>query len=254
MILGKKKKEHVTFDRMADKPIRINKKSFIDKNIKYKNSNQGKVVPQRINDRLSSIYWIGGSPCCGKSTIAEMLVEEYGFELYKCDDYLDRYTDIGFDNGDAIMKKIKSMNIDETWLRDVNEQVEDEFEFYRQALKTILEDLQNNYKENNILVEGAAILPEFVEKLGIDKNHYICIVPIKKFQIEKYSKREWVKHYLASCSDPVKAFENWMERDAKYAEIVSQKAKDCRLNNIIVDGNSSVEENYLRVKQLFQLV
>lgn len=45
-----------------------------------------------------------------------------------------------------------------------------------------------------------------------------------------------------------------MEKDAKYAEIVSQKAKDCRLNNIIVDGNSSVEENYLRVKQLFQLV
>ncbi len=49
MILGKKKKEHVTFDRMADKPIRINKKSFIDrnmdKNVKYKNSNQDKVVP-----------------------------------------------------------------------------------------------------------------------------------------------------------------------------------------------------------------
>lgn len=49
MILGKKKKEHVTFDGMVDKPIRINKKSFIDKNmnknIKYKNSNQGKVVP-----------------------------------------------------------------------------------------------------------------------------------------------------------------------------------------------------------------
>lgn len=49
MILGKKKKEHVTFDRMVDKPIKINKKSFIDrnmnKNIKDKNSNQGKVVP-----------------------------------------------------------------------------------------------------------------------------------------------------------------------------------------------------------------
>lgn len=45
-----------------------------------------------------------------------------------------------------------------------------------------------------------------------------------------------------------------MERDAKYAEIVSQKAKDYELNNIIVDGNSLVEENYLRVKQLFKLV
>lgn len=35
-------------------------------------------------------YWIGGSPCCGKSTISEMLIKEFGFDMYKCDDHLDR--------------------------------------------------------------------------------------------------------------------------------------------------------------------
>ena len=38
----------------------------------------------------------------------------------------------------------------------------------------------------------------------------------------EYSKREWVKHYSSGCSEPIKAFENWMERDIKYAEIVKQ--------------------------------
>lgn len=44
--LGKKKKEHVTFDRMADKRMRINKKAFINelisKNINHVNRKKGK--------------------------------------------------------------------------------------------------------------------------------------------------------------------------------------------------------------------
>lgn len=200
------------------------------------------------------IYWIGGSPCCGKSTISEMLVKEFGFEMYKCDDHLDRYTEIGFEKGAEIMKKVKSMNLDETWLRDVSEQVEDEFEFYRESLKIIVEDLEKNYKGKSVLVEGAAILPEFIKNNDIDKINYICMVPTKEFQIDKYSKREWVKYYLQGCSDTKKAFKNWMERDAQYAEIVKRNANNYGMKVIVVDGSKSIEDNYLIVKQLFGLV
>lgn len=41
IVMGKKKKEHVTFDHMADKRIRINKKSFIKTKT---NKNQYKLV------------------------------------------------------------------------------------------------------------------------------------------------------------------------------------------------------------------
>jgi hypothetical protein len=33
----------------------------------------------------------------------------------------------------------------------------------------MMEDLQNNYKEKSILVEGAVILPEFIKNLDINK-------------------------------------------------------------------------------------
>lgn len=33
------------------------------------------------------IYWIGGSPCSGKSTIAEILAEKHDFTVFKCDDF-----------------------------------------------------------------------------------------------------------------------------------------------------------------------
>lgn len=199
------------------------------------------------------VYWIGGSPCCGKSTISEMLVSEFGFEMYRCDDHLDRYTEIGIENGVEIMKKFKCMNLDETWLRDVKEQVEDEVEFYREVLKIIVGDLEKNYKGKSVLVEGAVILPEFIKNNGIDNSNYICMVPTKEFQIDKYSKREWVKYYLQGCSDTKKAFENWMERDVMYAKIVKRDADNYGMNVIVVDDSKSIDENYLVVKQLFAL-
>lgn len=200
------------------------------------------------------VYWIGGSPCCGKSTISEMLVRDFGFEMYKCDDYLERYTEIGFKNNSDIMKKVKSMNVDETLLRDVYEQIEDEFEFYRESFKIILDDLRKNYKGKCVLVEGAAILPELIKDNNIDINHYICIVPTREFQIDKYSKRTWINHYLKDCSDKKKAFENWMERDAEYAKIIKKQANNYDMNVLVVDSSKSIEYNYLMVKRLFNLL
>lgn len=204
---------------------------------------------------LTNIYWIGGSPCCGKSTISELLVKEFGFVLYKCDDHLERYIEEGAAAGIDIMKKYKSMNMDEIWLhREVEEQVQDELEYYRHALKIIKEELIRNYSGKNVLVEGASILPEFIKNEGIDHNKYVCIVPTKEFQVDKYSKREWVKGYLSNCTDPKKAFKNWMERDAKFAQIVTKNANDYKMNVITVDGYKSIDENYLKVRQIFGLV
>jgi uridine kinase len=206
-----------------------------------------------LEEAFKNFYWIGGSPCSGKSTISEMLISEYGFELYKCDEFLDKYIDIGAKNKISIMKKYKSMTLDEIWLRDVKTLVEDEFEFYKYASKIIKNDLRTDFSYKRVIIEGAAIIPDLIKKLQINKNKYICIVPTKKFQIDNYSKREWVKHYLSTCSNSNKAFENWMNRDALFAKIVLQKAKNFNFNTLLVNGKKSIEEIYLYVKKLFEL-
>ena len=40
---------------------------------------------------MEGLYIIGGSPCSGKSTIAEMIAEKYDFNYFKVDDYLEQY-------------------------------------------------------------------------------------------------------------------------------------------------------------------
>ena len=41
---------------------------------------------------MTNIYFIGGSPCSGKSTVAEILAEKYDLYYFKVDDFLEEYT------------------------------------------------------------------------------------------------------------------------------------------------------------------
>ena len=57
-------------------------------------------------------YYIGGSPCSGKSTIAEALSEKYNLHYFKVDDYLDRYMKLGATNKNEICKKLGEKGVD----------------------------------------------------------------------------------------------------------------------------------------------
>lgn len=98
-------------------------------------------------NKYKNIYWIGGSPCAGKTSISEMLLEKYDFELYRCDDYLDKHLKIGVNRNYPIMSKLNKMNCDEIWMRPIDLQVYEEFEYYKEEFKQILEELKKYSKE-----------------------------------------------------------------------------------------------------------
>ncbi len=79
--MGRKKKEHITFDRMADKRFRINKKAYIHDIIKKPGNKTGDGFKSERDWDRQDIYWIGGSPYGGKSTVTEILAERYGFDV-----------------------------------------------------------------------------------------------------------------------------------------------------------------------------
>ncbi len=54
---------------------------------------------------MNNIYYIGGSPCSGKSTVAEILSEKYDLYYFKVDDFLDKYAKQGTQNGSPIAVK-----------------------------------------------------------------------------------------------------------------------------------------------------
>lgn len=198
-------------------------------------------------------YYIGGSPCSGKSTIAEILSKRYDLYYFKVDDFLEQYTQRGALSGYEICKKQKEMNAEQIWMREPLLQCREEIIFYNEIFDYIVEHLEQIRSKSGIITEGAAYLPELMKKLNIPYNRYISITPTEEFQVIHYRKREWVPYVLQECSDKEKAFCNWMDRDVLFAKEVQRQCKEQQYMSIVNNGEMDIDELVIKVTQHFGL-
>lgn len=85
-------------------------------------------------------------------------------------------------------------------------------------------------------------------------NKGVWITPTAGFQIEQYTKRDWVQTILKECQDPNQAFQNWMQRDITFAQFIHKEAQDRDLKSIVVDGSRTLEQNLVMVEEHFKLM
>lgn len=196
------------------------------------------------------VLFIGGSPCSGKSTVAERISKEYGSYYFKVDDFLSEFTNIAAEKGYPTCKNSVTMTSDEIWMRDPLIQCEDEFLIYDEISELVFEYLEK-IDADFIVTEGAAYTPNVMEKYR--KKEYITIIPTPDFQISHYKEREWVPYILEGCSDKQQAFNNWMERDILFAQQVKVECEKNIVPCIVNDGFRSRDEIFSIVKELFHL-
>lgn len=188
------------------------------------------------------IYYIGGSPCSGKSTVAEAIAKKYGLHYFKVDDRLERYMQMGAADGKAFCAKARTMTPEEIWMRDPQVQCDEELQIYEEIFPYILADLGAMDGCSGIITEGAAYLPVLAKGCGIPSGRYLSITPTEDFQISHYRQREWVPYVLEGCSDKTAAFDNWMRRDVLFAKAVRQQCEALGYASLITDGKKTAEE------------
>jgi len=151
------------------------------------------------------------------------------------------------------VSKFRGVFFETPWMRQVDVQVDEEFEFYRERFEMILDDLQALKTDSNIIVEGAALLPELLNGINVDFENILYMIPTREFQYQKYSEREFIHYILKDCDDPTQAFNNWMERDVQFGEKVTSQANLYGYKTMIVDGSKTEEETFLMIKKLMQI-
>ena len=196
------------------------------------------------------VLFIGGSPCSGKSTVAELISKEYGAFYYKVDEQLGELIKTAADNEGTACRKISCMSADEIWMRTPDIQCAEEFQIYSEIAPYFFGRI-NEIDSGLIIAEGAAYTPQVMQFCGMD--NYITMIPTPEFQISHYREREWVPYVLAECSDKEKAFDNWMQRDILFAEQVRAECEKLDIPCIINDGTVSVEQLYQAVKSALGL-
>jgi adenylate kinase family enzyme len=204
-----------------------------------------------LKDLFSTSYVLGGSPCSGKSTLAERLSAEFNLPYYKVDDHMWRHLEQADPKTQPTMAAYSHMSWDEIWSQPVNQQVQDEFAYYTEQFPMVLKDLLEYVDQAPIIMEGAAFLPELLIKWGVRSDHAMFLVPSKGFQIDHYSQRDWIQAILDSCQDPDQAFANWMERDHCFGLMVMEQAMDHGYSSIMVDGQKDVDMLYTQVLEHF---
>ena len=179
---------------------------------------------ETLRRELQQLYWIGGSPCSGKSSIAAALAGEYGLRVYHCDDAYFRHEKLITQQRQPVFYKLTHCTSEELWIqRPVAQQIAEEIALYREEFPLILDELLTLPKP--FLVEGAALLPECVAPLLRDSRRALWLIPTSQFQREHYQQRDWALDVVKDCSDSALAFDNWMQRDIGFARQIARDAR-----------------------------
>lgn len=203
---------------------------------------------------LNNVFWIGGSPCAGKSSLSEVLAKRFNLDVYHVDDSFELHSQRFDPARQPALTRWCAATWNERWSQPVRSLLREVIACYAEHFALILEDIRAAVKKKPLLVEGSALLPKPVANVLAGRNHAIWMIPSADFQREHYAKREWVRGIIEQCDNPPAAFANWMERDAQFAQWLTAEVNALELALLRVDEKRTVEKNVSIVAGHFGLI
>jgi 2-phosphoglycerate kinase len=204
--------------------------------------------------QLNDVFWLGGSPCAGKSSISEIVARRFGLDVYHVDQAFESHEQSFDPLNHPALAKWSETSWNQRWMKPVESLVQEVIACYQEHFTLVLEDIVSLPKREALLIEGTALLPAQVAGLLPCQSRALWLIPTADFQRQHYRRREWVRTILAQCSKPEEAFHNWMERDVRFARWIETEARANHLSSLKVDGSRTMEQNAETVARHFGLL
>ena len=189
------------------------------------------------------MVWIGGGSGAGKSTVAAHLADEIGGIVYSSDDVMaDHAARLGPQEAPRLAAFV-DMSMDERWLdRSVDEMLDSFHWFMGEGFGLIVDDLTSMPTDRPIVVEGFRLLPELVAPLLADRTSAVWLLPTPEFRRRAFESRGSLWTIAGRTSDPPRALEKLLDRDARFTERLRTDIDRLHLDAIDVDGTMSVTD------------
>jgi 2-phosphoglycerate kinase len=201
------------------------------------------------SEDLGHVYWIGGSPAGGKSTLARRLAERYGLQLYVTDDVMREHASRC---SAPHLDRFKAMTMDERWLTRSPRTMLETFHWFRgEAFHLIVEDLLSVPAGTRVVAEGFRLLPHLVAPLLADRRRAVWLLPTAEFREAAHEARGSTWTIPNLTSDPGRAKANLDERDAMFTDRLTRETARLSLPVLRLEPGVTRDEVFDRVSRMF---
>jgi hypothetical protein len=186
--------------------------------------------------------------------VARRLAESRGLRLYATDEAMADHGQRCRPEDCPHLAAFLAMDMDARWLNRSPDVMLDTFHWFRgEAFDLIVEDLLAMPADRRIIVEGFRLLPRLVAPLLADRRHAAWLVPTPAFRLAAFTSRGTLMDIVGKTSDPRRALENLLTRDAMFTARIEREATELGFRAIGVDSRTTADDLTACVADQFTL-
>ncbi len=195
------------------------------------------------------VFWIGGSPCAGKTSIADALAAKYQGNVYHFDRMEKNHIARSNEATNPDLMAFLAMDMDQRWLtRSPDAMARNAIASWQARFPLVLEDVRALPMNIPLFAEGPGLFPECVAPLLINPQQAVWLVTTARFCMAVRRQRGGS---ALGTSDPARALRNIVQRDLRMARYVKRQATVRQLICHEVDGSRSLAQMIALVEEQF---
>jgi 2-phosphoglycerate kinase len=202
---------------------------------------------------LRDVLWIGGGTGAGKTTIAKAIAERHGLQRYDYDWHDARgHSERTRAERHPFRAAFLALSMDERWVLQTPEAMAaSTIGQFTERFEMVLEDLAA-MDAPGVVAEGFGLLPELVAPHLTSRRQAIFFLPTPATRTRNYASRGWTG--IDGTSDPGRASNNKLDRDALLTEHVRRTAGSHDLATVELDGSQTLVTVIAAAERHFGLV